>query len=86
MIDTSLSETTLSWDVVQVICRNTKVPVSTLHKPKDILCDYSQRSILVGAMVDLEVEFHGRVLLYLFTCELQAMLDHNPVTFQMWHS
>ena len=32
----------------------------SLYKPEVTLRDYSQRPILVGAMVDLEVEFNGK--------------------------
>jgi len=60
MVDTGLSATILSWDVFQAIGRKTKVPVSALYKPEVTLRDYSQRPILVGAMLDLEVEFNGK--------------------------
>ena len=60
MVDTGSSATVLSWDVFQAIGRKAQVPVSALYKPEVTLRDYSQRSILVGAMVDLEVEFCGK--------------------------
>ena len=34
--------------------------MSALYKPEVTLCDYSQRPILVGAMVDIEVELNGK--------------------------
>ena len=59
LVDTGSSVTILSWEVFQAIGRKTKVPVSALFKSEVTLHDYSQRPILVGAMVDLEVEFNG---------------------------
>ena len=60
MVDTSSSATILSSDVFQAIGRKAQVPASALYKPEVTLLGYSQRPILVGAMVDLEVEFCGK--------------------------
>ena len=56
MVDTGSSVTILSWDVFQAIGREAQVPASAVYKPEVTLRDYSQRPILVGAMVDLEVK------------------------------
>ena len=55
-VDTGSSVTILSWDVFQAIGREAQVPASAVYKPEVTLHDYSQRPILVGAMVDLEVK------------------------------
>ena len=60
MVDTGSLATILSWDVFQAIGRKAQVPASALYKPEVTLRDYCQRPILMGAMVDLEVEFCGK--------------------------
>ena len=52
--------TILLSEVFQAIGRKAKVPVSALYKPEVTLRVYSQRPILVGALVDFEVEFNGK--------------------------
>jgi len=60
MVDTGSSATILSWDLFQAIGKKANIPKSALYRPKVTLHDYSQRPILTGAMVDLELEFNGK--------------------------
>ena len=82
MVDTCSSATIHSWDVFQAIGRKAQVPASALYKPESILRDYSQRPTLVGAMVDLEVEFCGKShafnVPFLTSCCDHALITPQP--------
>ena len=79
MVDTGSLATILSWDVFQAIGRKAQVPASALYKPDVTLRDYSQRPNLVGAMVDLEVEFCGKSVVVLIYLRAARHADQNPV-------
>ena len=79
MVDTGSSATILSWDVFQAIGRKAQVSASALYKPDVTLRDYSQRPNLVGAMVDLEVEFCGKSVVVLIYLRAARHADQNPV-------
>jgi len=59
LVDSGSSATIISYNVFEKIGKAAKIPASELHQPNVILRDYSQRTIPVGASVNLTVSFQG---------------------------
>ena len=60
MVDTGSSATILLTELFKRIGKKANIPVSALSTLDVVLRDYNQRSIPVGAKVELEFTFNGR--------------------------
>ena len=60
LVDPGSAATIMSYDLFQKIGKKAQIPATMLTKPTVTLKDYNQRTIPIGASVDLTVSFNGQ--------------------------